>query len=76
MSPQRRRPARPRVRWVIRACGVLRSHPDANDADYLRYDPTIREVVGRMQDDKRGASSGAMARLETDFLPDIMNFDV
>jgi hypothetical protein len=56
--------------------GRIAGYSDTNDADYLRHDPTMREVVGRMDSDKRGASSSEMARLETEFLPDVLNFDV
>lgn len=55
--------------------GRIAGYEDTNDADYLRHDPTMREVVGRIETDKRAASSSEMARLETEFLPDLLNFD-
>jgi hypothetical protein len=55
--------------------GPIAGYEDTNDADYLRHDPTMRGVVGRMKGEKRAASSSEMARLETEFLPDMLNFD-
>ncbi len=55
--------------------GRIGGYEDTNDADYLRYDPTMREVVGRMEGEKQAASSSQMARLETAFLPGTLNFD-
>ena len=55
--------------------GRIAGYEDTNDADYLRHDPTMREVVGRMKGQKWAASSSEMARLETEFLPDVLNFD-
>jgi len=55
--------------------GRIAGYADTNDADYLRHDPTMREVVGRMEGEKRAASSSEMGRLETEFLPEVMNFD-
>jgi hypothetical protein len=54
--------------------GRIAGYEDTNDADYLRHDPTMREVVGRMDGEERAASSSEMARLETQFLPHVMNF--
>jgi hypothetical protein len=55
--------------------GRIAGYEDTNDADYLRHDPTMREVVGRMEGDKRAASSSQMARWETEFLTGTFNFD-
>lgn len=53
----------------------IAGYEDTNDADYLRHDPTMREVVGRMEGDRRAASSSQMARWETEFLTGTLNFD-
>ncbi|MFO7957538.1 MAG: IS1380 family transposase [Candidatus Brocadiia bacterium] len=54
--------------------GRIAGHEDTDDADYLRHDPTMREVVGRMDGDKRAVSSSQMARWETEFLTGTRNF--
>ncbi len=47
--------------------GRLAGYEDTNDAERLRVDPAMRQVVGGRAKDHRGASTTQMSRFETEF---------
>jgi len=47
--------------------GRLAGYEDTNDAERLRVDPAMRQVVGGRAKDYRGASTTQMSRFETEF---------
>jgi len=61
------------LRQSVYAC--IAGYEDTNDADHLQSGPTIRAVVGRLDEPGAAASSSEMGRFETEWLPDIMNFE-
>ncbi len=48
--------------------GRLAGYEDVNDAERLRFDPTMRQVVGGRATKRLAASSSEMSRFETEML--------
>jgi len=46
----------------------IAGYEDTNDADHLQSDPTIRAVVGRLDEPGGAASRSEMGRFETEYL--------
>ncbi len=55
--------------------GRLAGYEDLNDADRLRVDPAMRNVVGGRAVTRHAASTSQMGRFETDLLADARNID-
>lgn len=49
--------------------GRLAGYEDTNDAERLRKDPAMRQIVGGRAKENYGASTSEMARFETEMLP-------
>ena len=53
--------------------GRLAGYEDTNDAERLRFDPSMRRVIGGRAKDHRGASTTQMSRFETVLLASARN---
>ena len=48
--------------------GRLAGYEDTNDAERLRVDPTLRQIVGGRAKERAAASTSQMSRFETEIL--------
>lgn len=65
---------------TIRACmrqsifSKVGGYEDTNDAERLRVDPAMRQVIGGRAEERKAASVSAMGRFETEILTDERNY--